>query len=199
MQLFGGILLVAVLFTLVAIGAQWWRTNEDLEASRRTVEGYLTLMEGLYAFRADNVSQWPTSFSGLTTYLPNLQVDAVDPMRAGANGDGGRYTLVVSGSNVSLTTTVTTETHARAVLREFGANGTSVAITGGHAISVAVPAPGGITLMQQTLLTDGSNKMHRPLWLNTAVAVGDTCTGTGMGFDASGNLMRCNGGVWQNH
>ena len=199
MQLFGGILLVAVMFTLVAIGAQWWRTTEDLNASRRTVEGYLALMEGLYAFRADNVSQWPTSFSGLSTYLPNLQVDAVDPMQAGANGDGGRYTLSITGGNVTLASTVTTETHARAVVREFGSNGTYAAVTGGFAIRVAVPAPGGITLMQQTLLTDGTNKMQRPLWLNTPVAVGDTCTGTGMAFDASGNLMRCNGGVWQNH
>ena len=46
MQMFSGILLVAILFTLVALGAQWWRTTEDLNVSRRTIEGYLTLIEG---------------------------------------------------------------------------------------------------------------------------------------------------------
>ena len=199
MQLFGGILLVAMLFTLVAIGTQWWRTTEDLDAYRRTVEGYLTLMEGLYAFRADNVSQWPTSFAGLSPYLPHLQVDAVDPMRAGANGDGGRYTLAIVGGNVTLASTVTTETHARTVVREFGTNGTYTAVTDGFAITVTVPEPGGITLMQQTLLTDGTNKMQRPLWLTHTVVTGDTCTGTGMALDSNGDLMRCNGGTWQNH
>ena len=59
MQIFGGILLVAAMFVVVAFGSQWWRTTEEINESRRTVEGYLTLIEGLYAYRADNVSQWP--------------------------------------------------------------------------------------------------------------------------------------------
>ena len=199
MQMFGGVLLVAVLFALVAMGAQWWRTMEDLDASRRTVEGYLTLMEGLYAFRADNVSQWPTSFTGLTPYLPHLQIDSLNPMQAGNNGDGGRYALAQSGSNLTLTSTVTTETHARTVIREFGANGTYVPVADGFAITLAIPAPGGITLMQQTLLTDGTNKMQRPLWLSTTVSAGDPCSDTGMALNSSGSLMRCTGGAWQSH
>ncbi len=199
MQMFSGILLAAVLFTLVAIGAQWWRTTEDLDASRRTVEGYLTLIEGLYAFRAENVSRWPTSFTPLTTHLPNLQVDSVDPTKAGANGEGGRFEMAIAGSRLTLTTVVTAETHAQAVIREFGANGTYGAVADGYEIEVAVPVPGGIALMQQTLLTDGTNKMQRPLWLQNTLTVGSSCTGNGLGVDGSGNLMRCDGGVWQTH
>lgn len=199
MQMFSGILLVATLFTIVALGAQWWRTTEDLDASRRTVEGYLALIEGLYAYRADNVSRWPTSFTQLTTHLPNLQVDTVNPMKAGANGEGGRYEMAISGTNLTLTTIVAEESHAQAVIREFGTNGTYSPAADGYAIDVAVPAPGGITLMQQTLLTDGTNKMHRPLWLQNTITAGATCTGNGLGVDASGNLMRCDGSVWQTH
>ena len=197
MHVFGGILLVGVLFTIVAIGAQFWRTTAEFDASRRTVEGYVTLIEGLYAYRADNVTQWPASFPDLIAFLPMLQIDAVDPMQAGANGDGGRYTLAITGGNLTLTTTVATEPHARAVTREFGINGTYVAISNGFEITVTVPAPGGIVLMQQTLLTDGTNKMHRPLWMQNTVTQANACTGTGIGLDASGNLMRCNGGTWQ--
>ena len=197
MQTFGGVLLVGVLFTIVALGTQFWRTTQELDASRRTVEGYLTLIEGLYAYRAENVSRWPTSFTDLTPYLPLLQVDTVDPMQAGANGEGGRYALAISSGNVTLTTTVGTESHARSVTREFGANGSYRAVTDGFEITLAVPTPGGITLMQQTLLTDGTNKMQRPLWLATTVASGDSCAGQGFAVDASGNLMRCNGGLWQ--
>ena len=199
MQMFSGILLAAVLFTLVAIGAQWWRTTEDLDASRRTVEGYLTLIEGLYAFRAENVSRWPTSFIPLTTHLPSLQVDSVDPMKAGANGEGGRFEMSIAGSRLTLTTVVAAKAHAQAVTREFGANGSYSTVTGGYAIEVVVPVPGGIALMQQTLLTDGTNKMQRPLWLQHTVTVGSACTGNGLGVDGSGNLMRCDGGVWQTH
>ena len=197
MQMFGGFLLVGVVFTVVALGTHYWRTTEELDASRRTVEGYLTLIEGLYAYRAENVSRWPNSFTDLTPYLPLLQINSVDPMQAGVNGEGGRYTLTISGGNVTLTTRVTTERHARSVTREFGANGGYAALTDGFEVTVAVPTPGGITLMQQTLLTDGTNKMHRPLWLATTVAAGDPCTGSGFAVDASGNLMRCNGGLWQ--
>ena len=199
MQMFGGILLVAILFTVVALGSQYWRTAEDLDASRRTAEGFLTLIEGLYAYRANNVSQWPTSFSNLTPYLPLLQIDAVDPMQAGANGEGGRYTLAITGGTVTLSTTVGTESHAQAVIREFGSNGTYAAVSNGFQLFVVVPSPGGITLMQQTLLTDGTNKMHRPLWLQNTVTIGAPCTTTGMALNATGDLMKCDGGVWQPH
>ena len=199
MQMFGGILLVAILFTVVALGSQYWRTAEDLDTSRRTAEGFLTLIEGLYAYRADNVSQWPTSFSNLTPYLALLRIDAVDPMQAGTNGEGGRYTLSIAGGNVTLSTTVGTASHAQAVIREFGSNGTYAAVSDGFQITLAVPAPGGITLMQQTLLTDGTNKMHRPLWLQNTVTTGDLCTTTGMALDATGDLMKCDGGIWQPH
>ena len=197
MQMFSGILLVAILFTLVALGAQWWRTTEDLNVSRRTVEGYLTLIEGLYAYRADNVSRWPTSFTPLTSYLPNLQVDSVNPMKAGANGEGGRYEMAISGANLSLNSIVAEEAHAQAVVREFGTNGTYSLSSDVYLIEIAVPAPGGITLMQQTLLTDGTNKMQRPLWLQNTVTDGTACSGNGLGVDGSGNLMRCDGNAWQ--
>ena len=199
MQMFSGILLSAVLFTLVAIGAQWWRTTEDLDASRRTVEGYLTLIEGIYAFRTDNVSRWPTSFTPLTAHLPNLHVDGVDPMKAGANGEGGRYEMAITATGLTLTTVVAEEAHAQAVIREFGANGSYATAANGYEIEVAVPVPGGIALMQQTLLTDGTNKMQRPLWLQDTVSAGNACTGNGFGVDGSGNLMRCDGDVWQTH
>lgn len=197
MQTFGGMLLVGVLFMVMALAAQFWRTTEELDTSRRTVEGYLSLIEGLYAYRADNVSRWPTSLSELAHYLPLLQFDSVDPMQGGANGDGGRYTLAISGSSVTITTTVAAERHARAVAREFGVNGSYAAVTEGFEVTVAVPSPGGITLMQQTLLIDGTNKMQRPLWLATSVATGDACAGSGFAVDTNGNLMRCNGGSWQ--
>lgn len=199
MQAIGGILLVAVLFTVVALGSQWARTHEQVDSARRTSEGYLTLIEGLYAFRADNVSQWPASFTNLTSYLPMLQIDSIDPMQAGANGEGGRYTLAISGGSLTLATTVSNERHARSVVRGFGTNGTYAAVTNGFEITVAVPDPGGIALMQQTLLTDGTNRMHRPLWFQDVVTSGTACSGTGVGFDASGNLMRCTGGTWQPH
>ena len=199
MQMFGGILLVAILFTVVALGSQYWRTAEDLHTSRRTAEGFLTLIEGLYAYRADNVSQWPTTLSNLTPYLPLLQIDSGNPMQAGANGDGGRYTLAITGGNVTLSTTVGTESHAQAVIREFGSNGTYAVVSNGFQLSVFVPAPGGITLMQQTLLTDGTNKMHRPLWLQNTITIGTPCTTTGMALNATGDLMKCDGGVWQPH
>lgn len=199
MQIFGAILLVAALFAVVAVGAQWLRTTDDLDASARTVEGYLMLMEGLYAYRADNVSQWPSAFADLTSYLPHLPIDPNDPMQAGANGEGGRYTLSVSGANLALVSTVATEAHARSVVREFGSNGAYVSAANGFAITVAVPPPGNVTLMQQTLLTDGTNKMHRPVWMQNVVAAGDACAGTGMALNANGRLMRCNGGVWQNY
>ncbi|MCY4096303.1 MAG: hypothetical protein OXG05_14405 [Gammaproteobacteria bacterium] len=199
MQMFGGILLVAILFTVVALGSQYWRTAEDLDTSRRTAEGFLALIEGLYAYRANNVSQWPTSFSNLTPYLPLLQIDSGDPMQAGANGEGGRYTLAIAGGNVTLATTVSTESHAQAVIREFGSNGTYAAVSNGFQLSVVAPAPGGITLMQQTLLTDGTNKMHRPLWLQNTVTIGTPCTTTGMAVNATGDLMKCDGGAWQPH
>ena len=199
MQMFGGILMVAILFTVVALGSQYWRTAEDLNTSRRTAEGFLTLIEGLYAYRANNVSRWPTSFANLTPYLPLLQIDSGDPMQAGANGEGDRYTLAISGSNVTLSTTVSTEVHALTVIREFGSNGTYRAVTNGFQITVAVPAPGNVTLMQQTLLTDGTNKMQRPLWLQNIVTAGTSCTTTGMALNATGDLMKCDGGVWQIH
>ena len=199
MQAFAGLLLVGVLFTLVALGTQYWRTTEDLEASKRTVEGYLTIIEGLYAYRADNVSRWPTSFADLNPYLPLLSIDSSNPMQAGANGQGGRYTLTITGTNVTITTTVSAEFHARSATREFGTNGSYTAVSDGYAITVAVPTPGGIALMQQTLLTDGTNKMQRPLYMQNTVTAGDPCTGNGFGVDATGNLMRCSGTAWQNH
>ncbi|MCY4128848.1 MAG: hypothetical protein OXG15_06350 [Gammaproteobacteria bacterium] len=199
MQMFNGILLIAILFTVVALATQFWRTTEDLDESRRTVEGYLTLIEGLYAYRGDNVSQWPTSFLDLSRYLPSLQIDSLDPMQAGSNGEGGRYTLEVTGGIVTLTTAVALESHARSVIREFGANGTYATTPNGYAITVTVPAPGGISLMQQTLLTDGTNKMERPLWMRNTVVAGASCAGTGMALDVNGNLMRCDGGIWQTY
>ena len=199
MQAIGGILLVALMFGVVILGTQWLRTQEDLNTSRRTVEGYVTLIEGLYAFRADNVSQWPASFTNMATYLPLLQIDSVDPMQAGANGDGGRYTLAIVGGNLTLTTTVHTESHAQAVVREFGSNGSYATVVGGFEITVAVPDPGGIALMRQTLLTDGTNRMHRPLWIQNVVSAGGSCSGTGMAVNASGSLMKCDGGTWQTH
>ncbi len=199
MQAFAGLLLVGVLFTVVALGTQFSRTTEDLDASKRTVEGYLTIIEGLYAYRADNVSRWPTSFSDLNPYLPLLPIDSGNPMQAVVNGQGGRYTLTITGTNVTITTTVSAESHARSVTREFGTNGSYATVSDGYVITVAVPAPGGIALMQQTLLTDGTNKMQRPLYVQNTVTAGDLCTGNGFGVDATGNLMRCNGSAWQNH
>ena len=199
MQIFGGILLVAAMFVVVAFASQWWRTTEEINESRRTVEGYLTLIEGLYAYRADNVSQWPGSFTDLTVYLPALKVDSADDMQAGANGEGGRYRLTVSGTALTLSTTVAEESHARMVTREFGANGSYASVTGGYAVTVALPVPGSITLMRQTLLTDGTNKMQRPLWIENTVTSGDACSGNGMAVDLTGHLMRCNGGFWQTH
>lgn len=199
MQMFSGILLAAVLFTLVALGTQYWRTAAELDTSRRTVEGYLSLIEGLYAYRADNVSQWPATFSDLTPYLPLLPIDSVDPMQAGANGEGGQYTLTVAGGSVTLETNVSSESHARTVIREFGSNASYIAGPNGYDIAVNVPVPGGIALMQQTLLTDGTNKMQRPLWVQNTVTLGSSCATTGMALDINGNLMRCTGGVWQSY
>ena len=199
MHAIGGVLLVALMFTFVSLGTQWLRTTEDLATARRTVEGYLTLIEGLYAYRADNVSVWPSSFSALTPYLPMLHIDAVDPTQAGANGEGSRYSLAIVGGSLTISTTVSTEQHARSVVREFGANGTYLAAADGYSITIAVPAPGGISLMQHTLLTDGTNKMQRPLWLEHTVSVGDQCSETGLALDGDGNLLRCHGGYWLNH
>ena len=199
MQMFGGILLVAILFTVVALGSQYWRTAEDLDTSRRTAEGFLTLIEGLYAYRADNVSQWPTSFSNLTPYLPLLRIDAVDPMQAGANGDGGRYTLR-SQAVTSRSQPPSARSHTlKQSFASLDLTATYAPVSSGFQITVAVPAPGGITLMQQTLLTDGTNKMHRPLWLQNTVSAGASCTTTGMAVNATGDLMKCDGGVWQPH
>ena len=199
MQAFGGILLVAMLFAVIGLATQMWRTAEELEVSRRTVDGYLSLIEGIYGFRADHVTDWPTDFDDLTAYLTMLEVDPNDPLLAGTNGEGGRYRLAVNGTVLTLVTTVAIESHAQTVVREFGNNAQYVAIADGFRITVTVPAPGGITLMQQTLLTDGTNKMQRPLWIEQSVNQGDACADTGMSLDSNGNLMRCVAGSWQSN
>ena len=201
MQMFGGILLVAVLFTVVALGSQYWRTAEDLDTSRRTAEGFLTLIEGLYAYRANNVSQWPTSFYEPYT-VPSAAADRqrLIPCKPVRMVKAVAIPWRLRRRKLSHSaTTVGTESHAQAVIREFGSNGTYAAVSNGFQLFVVVPAPGGITLMQQTLLTDGTNKMHRPLWLQNTVTIGAPCTTTGMALNATGDLMKCDGGVWQPH
>lgn len=192
------LLAVALLALMLALAAEWMRDAQAQAEAQRTAEGFTTLIEGLYAYRTNNVTSWPANFNELIAFLPNLNVDSGQPRLAGANGEGGRYTLN-SVSGVRLITTVSTERHARAVTREFGTNGSYSGSGSAWTITVGVPDPGSISVLAQTLLIDGSNKMARPLWVNNRVIASDPCTDDGFGINAAGDLMACRNGVWVSH
>ena len=197
MNAIASMFLIATLAAALALAAQWSRQVDEEEAIQRTGEGFISLVEGLYAYRTDQVVDWPTSMTPLAPYMPNLQIDSGNANLGGANGEGGRYALNLTGTTLTLSTDVSTQRHADEVARQFGSRGASAATTGGWRITVNVPDPGGITLMSSTLLTDGTNRMQRSLWLQNTVSAGTSCSGNGIGMSAAGQLMRCVNDAWR--
>ena len=196
MNAIASLLLVAVFAAVLSMAAQWSRETNEQDAMRLTAEGFIALVEGLYAYRTEQVTAWPTTMTPLVAHMPNLQIDGSDASRGGANGEGGRFALNLTGTTLTLSTDVSTQRHAEEVARQFGSRGASAATTSGWRITVNVPDPGGITLMSSTLLTDGSNRMRRALWLQDTVTTGSTCQGNGIGMASGGRLMRCVNGRW---
>ena len=193
-----GLLAVALLAVMLAIAAEYMRDAQGQAEAARTAEGFATIIEGLYDYRTANVTTWPADFNDLTPHLPNLQIDSGDANQAGANGEGGRYTLATTGG-VRLTTTVSSERHARAVTREFGTNGSYGGSGSSWTITVGVPDPGSISVLEHTLLIDGTNKMVRPLWVGNEVTASAPCSDAGFGINSNGTLMACRGGTWASH
>lgn len=198
MHTIGALLFVGLLAIIVFLVADWTRLEDEQDSARRTSEGFITLIEGLYAYRSDtNITGWPTDFNALLPYLPNLQFNSSQPLRAGANGHGHPYVMSVTGGNLMLSTSVDTQVHAQAAVREFGSSASYVTSATRFTITVGVPDPGGISLVTQTLLTDGSNAMRRPLMMTNTVTLAATCSGSGLALTAAGQPVRCTSGTWQ--
>ena len=196
MHAVGGLLIVVVLGTALVMGGQWQQQQQAIDEARRTAEGFLTLVEGVYAYRTDKPTSWPADFNEVLPYFPNLQVDGTMPTKAGANGEGGRYDLVAVTGGIALQTVVSSDAHANAVVREFGTRASTRSVAGGVEITVGIPDPGGISVMTSALLTDGTNRMRSPLYLDSTVVAGDACSDTGLGMTVSGQLMKCVNSVW---
>ena len=198
MPTLGAILLVVAVATVLLMTAEWQRAGEDSASIDRTVKGFHALLEGVYAFRTQLPTQWPSDLRTLCNQVPSLDYSAT--ACGGINGEGRRYSLALEGSDLELSTQVSDVTHIRAVEREFGSSVTITGPVGGmYTIGLKVPDPGGISLMRQTLLTDGTNEMQRALWMNATFTVGDSCSGGGIAIDTNGALLRCVGGTWTNH
>lgn len=196
MHAVGGLLIVLVLGTALVMGGHWQQQQQAIDEARRTAEGFLSLVEGIYAYRTDKPTSWPANFNEVLPYFPNLQVDGTTPTKAGVNGEGGRYDLVAVTGGIALQTVVSNEAHANAVVREFGTRSSARTITGGVEITVGIPDPGGISVMTSALLTDGTNRMRSPLYLDSTVVAGGTCSDTGLGMTSAGELMKCVNSQW---
>ena len=196
MPTIGAIALVAAVAVVLLMSVEWQRVGEDTAAIDRTVKGFHALLEGAYAYRTQIPTQWPSDMNTLCSTVPSIN----QPTCGGINGEGRTYSLVINGSDLVLSTRVSDPSHSAAVAREFGA---SVAVTGPvgglYTIELDVPDPGSISLMRQTLLTDGTNEMQEALWMSNTFTAGDTCSGGGLAVDSNGALLRCSGGTWTTH
>lgn len=196
MPTIGAIALVAAVAVVLLMTAEWQRAGEDSAGVDRTVQGFHALLEGAYAYRTQTPTQWPADVRTLCRTVPSLN----QPTCGGVNGEGRTYSLAINGSDLELTTQVGDARHGAAVQREFGAAVTVTGPVGGlYSIKLDVPDPGGISLMRQTLLTDGSNEMLDAIWMDNSLTAGDPCPGGGLGVDLNGALLRCSGGVWVTH
>ena len=195
MSSLGAFALVIALVVGTLVAVQFARMQQDSDDYQQTIVGFESLVAGAYAFRTDNPTQWPSSLAALCTAVPSLDQNPC----GGSNGEGRPFTLTLTSGNLAFATEVEDETHALSVQRSFGSSATtSTLATGLFEINLSVPNPGGITLVRQTLLTDGSNDMQDALhFQSTSPTIGGTCSGLGLAPDTTGALLVCQGGTWQ--
>lgn len=192
-------ILVGVVFFATLLFIQWREIQYRDEVARRTIDGFSTILEGIYAWRVSDwttVRPWPASYNDITSQVPNLQI--VDSLNAGANGYGNPYEMRRRGNSLFIATVVLDEITARTVHLEFPSNSAVRELTADRTweIEVGVPEPGALSLVRSTILVDGSNELLSPLWVTNNVVTGSACTGNGMGIDNAGEVYVCLSSVW---
>ena len=195
MQVFAGLMALVFVASAVALGLQWQQTRADIESAEVTVTGFKSLIEVLYGYRLDHPTQWPSDISELSQYVAPGSIQTATSV--GINGEGSRYEMNIVGQNIELSTQLQSDTTSLRVLQTLGTQATRTALGSGYEIRLTVPPPGGVNLLLNSLLIDGSNKLDRPLWFSQPETVGEACVGRGIAVDSVGDLLRCGSGQWQ--
>ena len=151
---------VGILALLASVVFSWMQWERDRHAIERTVSGFHAVSEAVAAYRIDHKT-WPATFNDLSPFLQNFPIHS--PSTAGSNGQGNPYSIRVTLGELRISTTVPSQYHARIVENRLGS---AVAVTHApdtHTITMGMGVPGNATLLESTLLVDGSNAMVAPL------------------------------------
>lgn len=200
MPAISALLFVAVLWTAVAMSGDWLRQQSDRAEVNHLLSRIEAVIEAAYIYRGDT-HRWPVNSTELCSVMPNatvcrgffdavnvaspmsMVIDATDTLqlsiRAISNRDLAQRLSRSLGKQATLTPDPTVNPNASEYVVRFD-----------------IALPSRLSLLEETLLTDGSNAMHKPLFFATTASPGDSCQLQALAVDVNGDLLHCANGIW---
>lgn len=179
---------VGVLGILASFAFGWIHWEREKRSIERTIAGFHAIAEGAAAYRVDHKA-WTADFNDLSPFVANLAVHSSSS--AGSNGEGNPYTIQVALGEFRIWTELADQNHARVVVNRLGSAVELTEALGVYTVKMGVPIPGNVTLLESTLLMDGSNKMEAPLPVAHHVVDGGVCEEHGFGLGSDGRVFQC--------
>lgn len=200
MPAISALLLVVVLAGAILMGVEWQRQQTDRAEERFLVSRLEALIDMAYVYRGDNHA-WPSDSTELCSV-------GVDPKQCGrfftASTDAYPMTISVTANDTLRLTIqrIGNAEFAKDLVLALGSQASASpdpaknANASTYEISMDVVLPFRLSLLEETLLTDGSNAMNKPLMFASSESVGKSCKNRALAVDANGALLRCVNGSW---
>ena len=200
MPAISALVFVAALGAAVLLGVDWQRHQTELAEERFLVSRVETMIDAAYIHRGE-FHTWPASTDALCDSTVdsaqcrrsfNPSIVAYPMALAVTSGDALRLSLG-GVQNVELAQGVGRALAPQAVILPDPKTNPNAPE---YNVRIDIPLPFRLSLLEATLLTDGSNAMNKPLLFATSAAVGEPCKGGALSVSADGALLRCARDFW---
>lgn len=200
MPALAALLLVAVLGVFAVLGAHWQRDQAELAEQRYLVGRIEALVDAAFIHRGEHHA-WPASYSVLCDAFVDppqcrrffsADTDA-NPLAITETSDGSLLFTLANLPNPALATSVRRGLGAHATIEPDPATNPDA---NSFSVEFEVALPYRLSLLEATLLSDGSNAMQRPLLFAASQSVGAPCTGQALSVDSDGDLLTCKNSHW---
>lgn len=200
MPAISALLFVAVVWAAVALSGDWLRQEAERAELNHLLSRIETVLEAAYMYRGDN-HRWPVNATELCSVFPTATV-----CRGFFNASSVAVPLSMAiDATDTLQLSVRAISSADLALRLARSLGKQAALIPDPAVNpnaseyvvrFDIALPTRLSLLEETLLTDGSNAMHKPLYFATTATQGDPCQLQALAVDVNGDLLHCVNGSW---
>ncbi|MYD42980.1 MAG: hypothetical protein F4W90_03705 [Gammaproteobacteria bacterium] len=200
MPALSALVFIAAFGAIVIWVGDWQRDQVGLAEQRYLTNRIEALVDAAFIYRGEHHA-WPDDSAELCVAFVNPTqcvqfFDATqdaNPMTLSVNSTGSLMLAVSGIENADL---------AKGLTRNLGAQATtspdpvSSPNASEYTVTLEIALPFRLSLLEETLLTDGSNAMNKPLMFATSHQIGGSCLGQGISVDSDGALLSCKQSRW---